>query len=1148
MKRNNIFKMGFHSVNRKQSFLKYQNKIRGIISQRKNQKVFDGKSINKSNEILKRGIHEVFLLARAEIEENDFGPFIEWTNEQIRNQIKDAQVYKKKSYIDVAGLFKKTPAVTLDKELAWVIERIYAESERINIFYDFLMRLENRVYLGEYDEAKYELDEFELRNGASIWSIQLMIGLEQVSKGLVDQKKYTNSLRRIFKTGLLSYLTFFISGRNEVKTNFFKFIEDADKSVNSHKGFKKNDALMTYLSYKISGIYPEVEKIDHILRIEQAHSIYDIYDTFINIIQFLIYKGREDILEKHKKSLAKLGVLKDYRIEKILKYLKLNKLSKIKKRDYKIFDVCEYDEILKERCFTENGVDIWGFLNKGYNSYHVDFYENENLFFQTFECLLAFTKFNGESAKNINQMNKHALNFNIFPSVKALSYLLNPVSGLNNFSLKYWDLGLNSPTHGYEDLRLIDNLNILNKYEFGGVCKAIVHINNKKYRLAYHELNKLLSLDNSFLNNYAKHTLINMFSDEKDIVGLLDILNNIDINFLKNFNSITFNKIILSITYKNLKEVINPLDRSNLTYICLLNNDDSNLLASLRLSIKDVCKFYDVNKPSEIKVDSTNEKIINFLSEICIPNNLDMCRLKDLRGSKLVVEERINICQKLRVNDKKNSDKYENELSRLNYFSTLEEGRKVLSSSRIYVDIECFKKWAMHEISDEISRYKDLSIIKPDDEVQYHELIQGLYSGDSYLNSFVPESDADLLLLSILRRCEQAFLFNSNWGLDYYLSKRIRHQSFVGRLRNELEQSQLITTKFSEDGNYQDNEHWINYLCEDLPEIREDLQRIFKNFSATFDKKLLDLKDHRLHIKTNEKPDGMLFLNIPTNYIPVLRYVLDQSDFDSILSSMVDVLWSGLNSSLKITKTYITTDLSGQISTIFDSFKTKIKTKIEENSTEVNSKHLELYQAITNCNASIQAVLIEIGNWFTRTDLEAHTKYILPKEMVDLAISTASKSLKNNNINIDSTVDVIDNSVNEFRLSLSNLPVFNDIFFILLDNVQEHSYLHEPKVTCKVVFDCVNNILTIDFLNDCHPKSKLKNSGTVDRIRQEIKSKNNLRSRQEGNSGLIKLAVSANDDSAYNIEFSYEDEKHFKVRLVYPLIRAGTVYAEKEVD
>ena len=43
----------------------------------KNQNVFDEKSLDKPNEALKRGISEIFLLARAELAKKDFGYFME---------------------------------------------------------------------------------------------------------------------------------------------------------------------------------------------------------------------------------------------------------------------------------------------------------------------------------------------------------------------------------------------------------------------------------------------------------------------------------------------------------------------------------------------------------------------------------------------------------------------------------------------------------------------------------------------------------------------------------------------------------------------------------------------------------------------------------------------------------------------------------------------------------------------------------------------------------------------------------------------------------------------------------------------------------------------------------------------------------------
>ena len=1122
---------------------KLQNKVRGVIAERKNQKVFDGKSLNSSNEKLKRNINQIFMLARAELEPKNFKQFITWVKQQVECQIRDNNKYTNKSYADTAGLFVNMPEVSWDKELSWVMERLIAEAEKLNSFFQFLVEVETLAYSGDFKKIFDKLENFENKNGASLWSIQLKISFEQTFNGLAEQKKYTNSFRKIYKTGLLSYIVFFISSRNEEKTNYLKFVEDFENSLSKHKYYKEQKELTNYLRYKILGQYPQdFNDIKDLLLIEQAHSIYDLYDTFINVIQHLIMNNQIIFLQKYSKKIEQLNILDDYRIKKIIKLIKNDINANANARNYTWHELNNNPNVAKERIFIENNlVDIWGIINNAYNLYENEYYNGENLFEQTINGFLNFTKFNKTSATILNQYNKHVLNFDLLPTVKAISLIIKPLSDVKiDCRLEYDNFGLNSPTIGLEDKKIdLEKLN--SNSDIHILLKTIKLLNSKNYGSSYNLLLQLDSSENIFIHNYCKHNLLKLCFLQNDTIGVLNILNSINLDFLNNFDSYIFKKIVKSIKYKDVKNIENHLDRENIIHVCLLHSDDSNLLASLRLGIKSVCNFYNVDKPSELTKLPTNYKLVNFLSEICVPNNLDMCRLKALNGSKLVIDERIEICNKLRYLDKINSDKYEHELSRLNYLKTLDEGQKVLSSSRIYVDVDAFKKWAVHEISDEISRYQDLAEILPDHNVQYLELIQGLYSNENYLSNFVPESDADLLLLNILRRCEQAFLFNSNWGLDYYLSKRIRHQSFIGRLRNELEQSQLITTKVSENGSYQDNQFWIDYLCLEHHELEDKLQKVFKNFSASFDKNLLDLKENRLHIKSPEKPDGMLILNTPSNYIPILRYIMKQDDIDSILASLIDILWGSLSHSLKSTKSYINNDLSHQISTLFDNLKLNIKKQIGEHLPIINDKYLELDQKITGCNSSIQAVLIEIGNWFTRNDLEAHSTYIKPEEMIDLAISTASKSLNNINVEIENSIKVIDSTGDDFRLSLSNLPVFNDIYFILLDNVQEHSLLDNPKVISNTIFDCDNNRLEIEFINECHSRAKIKNSETVSQINAEIKSKSIIRSRQEGHSGLIKLVAAEDNDDNFSIDFGYNTDKSFRVRLVYPLIRTDFI-------
>ena len=465
-----------------------------MIAERKNQKVFDGKSLNSSNEKLKRNINQIFMLARAELEPKNFRKFITWVKQQVECQIIDNNKYTNKSYADAAGLFVNMPEVSWDKELSWVMERLIAEAEKLNSFFQFLVEVETLAYSGDFKKIFDKLENFENKNGASLWSIQLKISFEQTFNGLAEQKKYTNSFRKIYKTGLLSYIVFFISSRNEEKTNYLKFVEDFENSLSKHKYYKEQKELTNYLRYKILGQYPQdFNDIKDLLLIEQAHSIYDLYDTFINVIQHLIINNQIIFLQKFSKKIEQLNILDDYRIKKIIKLIKndinANANANANARNYTWHELNNNPNVAKERIFIENNlVDIWGIINNAYNLYENEYYNGENLFEQTINGFLNFTKFNKTSATILNQYNKHVLNFDLLPTVKAISLIIKPLSDVKiDCRLEYDNFGLNSPTIGLEDKKI--NLEKLNSNsDIHILLKTIKLLNSKNYGSSYNLL------------------------------------------------------------------------------------------------------------------------------------------------------------------------------------------------------------------------------------------------------------------------------------------------------------------------------------------------------------------------------------------------------------------------------------------------------------------------------------------------------------------------------------------------------------------------------------------------------------------------------------------------------------------------------------
>jgi hypothetical protein len=98
------------------------------------------------------------------------------------------------------------------------------------------------------------LDDINKKNGFSLWSIQLRIALENLRGGLEAQKKYTSEVRSKFRQGLLNFISYHTSVRNEEKTTTQKFKDDIIKRIDNHKYFE--DFVKTYTKYKLTSEIP----------------------------------------------------------------------------------------------------------------------------------------------------------------------------------------------------------------------------------------------------------------------------------------------------------------------------------------------------------------------------------------------------------------------------------------------------------------------------------------------------------------------------------------------------------------------------------------------------------------------------------------------------------------------------------------------------------------------------------------------------------------------------------------------------------------------------------------------------------------------------------------------------------------------------
>ncbi|WP_218699238.1 hypothetical protein [Acinetobacter harbinensis] len=1139
--------------------IKLQNKIRGHIAARKDSsKVYKGKNIDLLNEILRRNIAETLFNARLVLPINKRDYFIKWTYTQVKSQVKDFDNFSSTTYCDMSGLFRKMEKLPFHQEIEWISYLIKNNNDKINDFIKLKSELEGNIFNGNYSQIIEILENFDLKYGASLTTIQFRIAVEHFFHGLQAQKKYSNLIRTKHKQGLLSFITYFTSVRNEDKTIFSKYVDDIKERVNNHLYYKKHTWTQNYLLYRLANIWPEdIDGISDIFMIEQTNSIIDLYETIISFYQKCIYENKIDLFNLIAKSLLNFKDIKDCRLEKI----KIN-LNHHSTKDLFFHEVLDRDTSILDSILIGNKMNYsiqrdHIVVNKYYNDIWSIIYlslinnpdeAEENFIDVISNNLFVFLSSTKNKSRNYNNLVKISMNFNLIKLVNDLKNFIDQIYGdkpKNNYEIK--NISLNSPLIGVEE-GYSNNVVTLsgrvwsgqtitsdskNAIDISKLLESIVYAKKMNYSYSIEILNSIKT-ELSIINNIKDEMLINNYFLNNSVDNILEII--LDKNIITEFKDrSSYLKILLNeFTEDHYAEIDNPLKKVNLLHFAsiLLNNDD--LSTHTRRCIKQVCNINGAELPSEIKDISTNdEELINFLSYVCIPSNLELSRIKLLSSTEKVNQERIKILENLISVDKRYNEIYHQEIMKIRYRMLLDEGQRLVAASRIHVDTEGFKKWTIDEISEDFERYLDLLKIEGHiDKTDYSEILQNMIDGGSSETSFKPTSDADALLMTIVRKLQNAFLFNSSFGLDFFLSKRIRHQSFIGMLRAPLEQSKLITTKTTENGSYRDNEYWLENLCSTEVTCREKLGSIFNDFSKSFDECLISLKDDILQLKSNEKPSGLITSLFSSNLIEILKVYLHESTLVDSLDMFIDLLWASINSSLIETREYINITVSKQIGLHFD----KLKAQVKKEMPNIDSKFYDFDAKITECSRDVQAALVEVGAWFTRSDLEAHTKYLSPEEIIQLAFDTAKKCLDKPLNNLKYNVDTSKSS-SELKIPFSNLPFINDVLFTLLNNVLRHSYLENPEIDCVISFDDSLKTFNIAMKSDCTPKSKSKNISIVNEIRQLIESNNfSSRTRLEGKSGLIKLANLASQSKQSSIKFDYIGDTKFTVDLVLAFV------------
>ena len=1092
----------------------------------------------------------------------------------------------KKNYKELD--FKNLLPIPFDNELTWAKSIIFRNAKFLNAFISSSNNFSSELLRGDYRKAKEILNQIETDFGQSIWLIKNKIALLQITEGLEAQKRYTQNLKEDLKDrSLVKFVVHWISIRNEGKTTLNRFSSQFEPIINRFDpikllGFKE------YCKYHVLGsdsLNPE-GFID-VLRLEYSRSLIDYYEAFVATLRVLILDGTQKLQSKAKHLLeAGTGAISDQRL------IFLYSLLGDKQRPNTINDAVsscdcflqgDYNQALQialsglKTCpddpmlilIAAHAKAILPAKNTINNTQSND---ESNLFSSPFNSFLisnlseVIYKGPIQASKEINELNKIAANFSCFSWSSIINIILSqettvfsPLTKegtLSALKIPYFHpllLELTKDTSIYEayaECCIVTCLNSLS-IEYA-LAKGQKNYNESKLKLGVKSENLLHGILSFYDRNYKEsisrgkylaasppgyfnrkgtglvtHSFLRMEDLKNACVSTAEF-------YLR--DKYIFPFLPLVEIFNKVKpgsdewDQINSLIEFPIILDALVKYVNSAGETERRFAYEDFLTRNGMIRPSDLKdrfSDFELSKLVYYLKYICVEAIMDTSDAFE-GGSKDIVDERLLVCKMLLEIDPLNSDEYQKEIYELVRRQIIASRRQEVDQSRIYIDITKVKEWTANNLEESFERY--IAYLRHGlDFNEPRKKSQGVTIDLELLpNILIPNDEVNALLREIIEEIISAYL-SPEFGLDRFLSTRIRHGILEGKLRRPLENHNLITKKEFKHGPYLPNSFWLaKFKIRDIHVLKE-ITKIFNSFSSAYDNLILKITTDWLQVTSIKKPKGLFDFRIVDEDIKSIRSTITpETTFKEFIDKVINFLESILIFRLAEIKEKLHKNAKPEAKKYLKEFQEKIASL----SHKINVT--ELLGAINQARTDMQAQFDKIIEWFVPSASGNSTPFALedPFRVAEAIIVEASPSFK---INFTSEA-LSDTTIH------GNLPIFVDIFTNIFDNVVKRSGLEIPLADCQIWISKPNSELNIVYFKISNDLNLTLN--LTDLTLELIRKKELLETGDyaqylaiEGNSGLYKIHKSELTDAGFDekptFDFGIENNR-FQIIIGVP--------------
>lgn len=541
-----------------------------------------------------------------------------------------------------------------------------------------------------------------------------------------------------------------------------------------------------------------------------------------------------------------------------------------------------------------------------------------------------------------------------------------------------------------------------------------------------------------------------------------------------------------------------------------------------------------LKKPSELRKNLNDydfESILYFFKNICVPEIIDSSIYFD--DIEEIENERVNICQILSEIDPEKKDSYLAEISSISKKATLRKRLREVDESKIHVDVEGIIKLAGSQISESFLRYKEISSFTDDGKFQVFDILESIMGED--LHFYFIEADSKGVIKAtksqefmaykeLFIEIRDHFISSNEYGLDSYLSIKIRHGTFLNHIRSVFKTENLITEKNKDTSNYLENQYWLEKLIYLEEGVKVHLSDLFNRFSKGVDDIITLASSKWLQVNTEDKvTDGMFnYVYTDAEIFKSMNRNKNIEDHIEMIYSICEELWNRTEVNLTNVRNVLSKDLKLMLLKELTKLESQLKLILEDSGSAIDL----LFRSITKCGTDLQNQIEKISKWFTITENKRVIDFSV-QELFETCLTINHIIYPYNGIEVNPTIN------SSSLLKGSTFTHFVDIFSTLFENVVKYAegrkvdlIVNEDKGILEIAF---SNVISATLLQD-YEKYCINLEAIINSIKNKI-SPDQIR--KEGGSGFYKIVkILKYDLSVQNSDLVIKHDKKENILIV----------------